>query len=306
MRYGSITALADDPAHGGGNGVQSAGRQAVRRAGRLPGLPALLLVLLSACADLTARPRPGAVHQLVVTTTDFAFRAPDTILAGLARIRLVNEGSEHHHVQLARLEDGHTTGELRDTLTAGAGLPAWVTFVGGPNTPAPGVPSEVIVSLTPGAYAMLCFIQSADGVPHLAKGMIRDLRVMPSPVGNQPEPRADVRLTLDDYGFELTPRLKAGRRTIRVENSGPQPHEVLLARLAPGKTMADVLSWLQQREGPMPGETYGGTVALQASQVNFVTAVFSRGEYVLLCFVPDSGDGRPHVAHGMIRQVSVE
>jgi hypothetical protein len=270
------------------------------------GLPALLPVLLGACADLTARPRPGAAHEVLVTTTDFSFHAPDTIPAGLTRIRLFNKGSERHHVQLARLEDGRTMAELRDTLTAGAGLPSWVTFVGGPNTPAPGAPSEVIVSLTPGSYAMLCFISSADGVPHLAKGMIRNLQVTPAPARNQPDPQADARLTLNDFGFELTPGLKAGRRTIRVENSGPQPHEVTLARLAPGKKLVDLLSWLKHREGPPPGETYGGTLALQAGQVNFVTADFSRGEYALLCFVPDSGDGRPHVAHGMVRQISVE
>jgi hypothetical protein len=245
-------------------------------------------------------------HEVVVTTTDFSFRAPDTIPAGLTRVRLFNQGREPHHVQLARLDDGRTIGELRDSLTAGADLPSWVTFVGGPNEPASGAPSEVIVSLTPGSYAMLCFIPSADGVPHLAKGMIRGLWVTPAPTRGQREPEADARLTLNDYGFELTPALKAGRRTIRVENSGPQPHEVVFGRLAPGKTIADVLSWLEHRDGSPPGEPYGGTVALQTGQVNFVTGEFPRGEYVLLCFVPDSGDGRPHVAHGMVRQVRVE
>jgi hypothetical protein len=269
-------------------------------------LPPLLPVLLGACAELTARGRPGVAHEVVVTTTDFSFRAPDTIPAGLTRVRLFNQGREPHHVQLVRLNDGRTIGELRNSLTAGADLPSWVTFVGGPNEPAPGASSEVIVSLTPGSYAMLCFIPSADGVPHLAKGMIRGLRVAPAPIRGQREPEADARLTLNDYGFELTPALKAGRRTIRVENVGPQPHEVVFGRLTPGKTIADVLSWLERRDGPPPGEPFGGTVALQKGQVNFVTAEFSRGEYVLLCFVPDSGDGRPHVAHGMVRRIRVE
>ena len=136
--------------------------------------------------------------------------------------------------------------------------------------------------------------------------MIRGLWVAPAPTLGQREPEADARLTLTDYGFDLTPALKAGWRTIRVENSGPQPHEVVFGRLAPGKTIADVWSWLEHRDGLPPGEPYGGTVALQAGQVNFVTAEFSHGEYVLLCFVPDSGDGRPHVAHGMVRRIRVE
>lgn len=283
---------------------------ATNTAGRHPprhrlGLAALLLVPLSACSELPARSLPMALHDVVVTTTDFSFRAPDTIPAGLTRIRLLNEGSEPHHVQLVRLADGRTIEELRDSLTAGDHHLSWVTFVGGPNVPAPGAPSEVVVSLPPGSYAMLCFVSSPDGVPHLAKGMLRELSVVSAGAASQPEPQADVRLTLNDFGFGFTPELTAGRHTIRVENSGPQPHEAIFTRLAPGKTMADVVSWLKRREGPPPGETYGGTVVLEEGQVNFFTADFPRGEYVLLCFVPDSGDGKTHLAHGMIRQISV-
>ena len=39
--------------------------------------------------------------------------------------------------------------------------------------------------------------------------------------------------------------------------------------------------------------------------VNDVVVDLTPGEYALLCFVPDAGDGKPHVAHGMVRQVTV-
>jgi hypothetical protein len=193
---------------------------------------------------------------------------------------------------------------LRGTLAAGGRLPGWVTFVGGPDVPPPGQPSEVMVSLEAGSYAVLCFVES-DGVPHLAKGMIRELAVVPGRTAAQPEPKADARMILDDYEFTLTPTLTAGRRTIKVENRGPQAHEVVLVRLRPGKTAADVLAWFKTREGPPPGEPFGGTVALSTGQVNFVIADFTRGDYALLCFVPDAGDGRRHVAHGMVGQIRV-
>jgi hypothetical protein len=90
-----------------------------------------------------------------------------------------------------------------------------------------------------------------------------------------------------------------------VENRGPPPHEVVLVRLRPGKTAGDVLAWFKTREGPPPGEPFGGTVALSTGQVNYVTADFTRGDYALLCFVPDAGDGRRHVAHGMVSQIRV-
>jgi hypothetical protein len=266
----------------------------------------LLLIPAAACSDLPAR-APAVDAPLVhVVATDFAFRAPDTISAGLTRIRFTNRGRERHHVQLARLGRGRTIRELGDSLAASRRLPSWVTFVGGPNVPAPGTPSEIQVRLAPGSYAMLCLVPSPDGSAHLATGMLRALAVVPAGSPILPEPRADARLTLDDYDFTFTPWLTRGRRTIRVENNGPQPHEATFVRLAPGKTAEDVLDWLEHPEGPPPGETFGGTVALQRGQVNFVTAEFTPGEYALLCFVPDSGDGKPHVAHGMVQQFTIE
>jgi hypothetical protein len=270
-----------------------------------PAPAALWLVAVSACSDLPAHDRPAPVHEMSITSIDFSYIAPDTIPAGLTRIRLSNHGKEYHHAQLARLQAGHTVAELRDSLAAKQGLPSWVTFVGGPNVPGPGKPSEVVVALQAGAYAVLCFVSSDDGVPHLAKGMIRELAVVPAGQATQPEPRADARMALDDYGFALAPGLTAGRRTIRVENQGPQPHEVEFVKLQPGKAAADVLAWLRTEEGPPPGEPLGGTVALQAGQVNYVIADFTAGDYALICFVPDSGDGRPHVAHGMVSQIRV-
>ena len=270
-----------------------------------PAPAALWLVALSACSDLPARDRPAPVHEMSITSIDFSYVAPDTIPAGLTRIRLTNMGKEYHHAQLARLHAGHTIAELRDSLATRQGLPSWVTFVGGPNVPGPGTPSEVVVALEAGTYAMLCFVSSSDGVPHLAKGMLRELAVVPAGPVTQPEPRADARMALDDYSFALTPGLTAGRRTIRVENEGPQPHEVEFVKLRPGKSAADVLAWLRTKDGPPPGEALGGTVALQAGQVNYVIADFTAGDYALICFVPDSADGRPHVAHGMVSQIRV-
>ena len=54
-------------------------------------------------------------------------------------------------------------------------------------------------------------------------------------------------MVLLDYEFGMTPSLTAGRRTIKVENRGPQPHEVDFVRLQPGKTAADVLAWLKTK-----------------------------------------------------------
>ena len=58
----------------------------------------------------TAAPRQPAVVTFV--TREYAFDAPDTIEAGATTIKLVNKGSEMHHVWLVRLDGGHTVADV--------------------------------------------------------------------------------------------------------------------------------------------------------------------------------------------------
>lgn len=250
-----------------------------------------------------AQTTAAAPNLVTVTTTEFAFAAPASIPAGLTTVRLVNQGTEMHHVQLVRLDPGHTVAELME-IGHGEPMPQWARFVGGPNVPTPGGHSEATMELAAGSYALVCFIPSGDGVPHLMKGMVKPLTVVPA--SNQAEaPAADVRVTLSDYAFHIAPELTAGRHTLLVTNAAAQPHEVVLMRLAPGKTAQDLLVWLQTQSGPPPAVPMGGTAFLSAGESNRVPVDFEPGEYALLCFVPDAKDGKPHVAHGMVRQITV-
>lgn len=250
---------------------------------------------------------PAAEPNLVtVTASDFAFAAPATLPAGLTTVRLVNQGKEMHHVQIVRLDEGHTVEELMQAGKQHGPLPAWARFVGGPSVPAPQGFTEATLDLPAGTYALVCFIPSADGVPHLMKGMVKPLTVVPAQQPSEARaPEADVRLVLRDYAYDITPEITAGRHVIHVENTAVQPHEVVFMRLSPGKTPQDLLAWEQSRNGPPPAMPVGGTTLLSTGQDNLLQIDFEPGEYALLCFVPDAGDGKPHVAHGMVRQITV-
>jgi len=50
----------------------------------------------------------------------------------------------------------------------------------------------------------------------------------------------------------------------------------------------------------------GGASGIAQGRHMFVTADFKPGKYVLLCFIPDARDGRPHSAHGMTKEITVE
>jgi len=38
----------------------------------------------------------------------------------------------------------------------------------------------------------------------------------------------------------------------------------------------------------------------------YFTADFTPGNYILMCFLPDAKDGKPHLAHGMTKQITVK
>jgi hypothetical protein len=271
-------------------------------------LAAAVPVLVAACAKKPAPAAPATANVVTVIATDYAFSAPDTIPAGLTTLNMVNHGQELHQAVLVRFDSGKTLADLQAMLMQqpNAPPPPWIAFPMGPALTAPGDSANATALLTAGHYAMLCFAPSPDGTPHVAKGMVRALEVAPSTAPVAPEPTADVVITEKDYGWDFSTPITAGTHTIRVENAGPQLHEITVFQLAPGKTAADFQSWLQGgMQGPPPVKPMGGFVGPDPGGHGFFTATFTPGEYVLACFVPDRGDGKPHVMHGMVKPFTV-
>ncbi len=247
------------------------------------------------------------VNEVTVRTRDFVFLGlPDTIPSGATNFRLINDGPDLHHVWLVRLEEGKTVADLMLAMKNGHGvMPAWAVDVGGPNAPVPGEQTAATLNLEVGNYALICVIPAKDGVPHVMKGMIRELTVVANEVP-APLPDPDIVLTLKDYTFEFDKPIKRGVQTIRVENAAPQTHEVVLLQLAPGKKAQDFLDWFSQgQKGPPPAKPVGGTTGIAQGEVNVFRHDFTPGSYGLICFVPDATDGKPHVAHGMITEFTV-
>ncbi|MGH7508455.1 MAG: hypothetical protein ACREMZ_03165 [Gemmatimonadales bacterium] len=261
----------------------------------------------SPAASAATESQKAAPASVTVTATDFAFEAPTEIPAGATTFNLVNHGQELHQAQLIKLEDGKTVEDLAQALQSHGPPPSWVKFVGGPNGIAPGQQSNATSVLSPGQYAYLCFIPSPDGKLHTAKGMIRPFRVTPAPsTASADLPTADLTIKLVDYGFEPSRPLTPGRQTIMVENAGPQPHELVLLRLAPGKRVEDFATWVESgMKGRPPAEPVGGVVYLDKGARGTFTADLTAGEYGLICFVPDTKDGKPHLVHGMMQNIRV-
>jgi hypothetical protein len=276
---------------------------------------AVSVLVLTACErasqetpDTTQAPAAasGAPNEMMIMASEFAFEAPDSVPAGMMRVQLMNHGGEMHHVIFARIDSGHTQEELFKELAGDKPFPSWAHVAGGPNTPPPGGTTETTIDLVQGQYVLFCVIPSSDGVPHVAKGMARPLRVTAATAPSAPPPNADVTVSLSDYTFTLSTPITAGKRTLRVDNVAEQPHEIVIVKLAPGKTPQDVATWALKPVGPPPGVPLGGTSFQPKGVTNYVTAEYTPGEYALLCFIPDAKDGKPHVAHGMMKQITVQ
>jgi plastocyanin len=249
----------------------------------------------------------AASATVTVDARDFSFEAPDRIAAGATTFRLTNHGKELHQAQLVKLEDGKTVDDLAKSLRNPGPPPSWIKFVGGPNGIAPGQEANATAVLAPGQYAYLCFIPSADGIMHGAKGMVRPFEVTTaSPDAASELPPSDLTIKLVDYDFNPSRPITPGKHTIMVENAGPQPHELVLLKMAPGKKVEDFAHWAESgMKGPPPAEPLGGVVFLEKGGRGTFDVELTPGDYGFLCFVPDTKDGRPHLAHGMMKTIKV-
>lgn len=269
----------------------------------LGGYLAIAMAGLGGCLAQAEEHGPGE-QLLLVRANEFRYDAVDSVRAGRVRVRLQNDGMMPHHLQLLRLEPGHTKAEVLARAEKDELLIPGIRFVGGPAIPPSNGTSEVLLTLEPGHYLMVCYMPSGQA-RHLTMGMVRDLVVAPSS-GAVPAPvREDVRIGLTSYRFELSAPLAAGRRIVRIENLVDEPHEVDIVRLLPGRSATDLELWLAAPKGPPPFEAVGGSMVLDRGEVAYATLDLASGLHALICFVPDSKDHRSHAAHGMVQVLAV-
>jgi hypothetical protein len=255
-------------------------------------------------------PKSSKANVVTVTTTDYAFQAPDTIAPGRTTFHLVNKGPDFHHVWLIKLEQGKTLKDLVEATKTPGPLPKWAVEVGGPNTPMPGGETSATMNLEPGHYVMACVIPAKDGQPHFMKGMVKELTVAArrgvEQAGKSVEPSTDVVMTLDDYDFRLSAPITAATKSIRLRNVAAQTHEAVIVKLAPGATVQQFLEAMEKPQGPPPGALVGGITGIAKGRTVDIPASFTAGDYALVCFVPDAKDGKPHIAHGMVKPFTVK
>lgn len=245
--------------------------------------------------------RTPPTRFVTLTYTDSACAAPAVIPAGVNTFTAINRGKELHQGALVRLDSGRTVTDLLAVMQGPAPRPGWVTLFGGPQNS-----GTAVMSLPAGNYVWVCFIPRVDGSPHFSKGMVRPMKVGPARVAAS-APAPDVVVTMTDFTWTFSKPITAGRRVVRVVTAvKSQPHEFMVVRLPPGKTVQDVMAWIAHPVGLPPAETIEGIAPMQPGTVDYSIVDFKPGRYVLICLVRDAKDGQPHVAHGMVKEFTVQ
>ena len=239
---------------------------------------------------------------------EYAFTGPDTLPAGWTTVTLLNRGKDLHQIQFIKLPAGKTSEDLRKAIQHDSSrLPPWVQRRSGPNSVAPAEQATVVIHLDAGEYVLLCGIPDKQGLPHVARGMLKPLRVTAEPPHPAAVPASDQTLTLEDFKFSLPRPFTAGPGTIRVINTGTQAHEVVVVKLAPGASVNDFLDTFHPGVAVSPaGKPIGGLVGLDPGREGYFLADFAPGRYGLICFLPDFLTRGPHFARGMLLDVDVQ
>ena len=247
-----------------------------------------------------------AYPLLRIEASDFAFRAPATARAGFTRVRLVNHGPSPHHVLFTKVADTASFATVYRILTTTV-VNVLVKDWGGPNITAPGDSSEAIVELKPVRYSLECWVMAADKKSHVMKGRITMLQVAASSGPAVAEPKADLVLRAADYRLDFNAPVTRGHHLVRFENAGPQEHDVQIVKLRRGESMKQILAWAEAGlvGAPPVGELAGGTVGIDRGNRVWFPLDLAPGGYAMFCFVPDAQDEKPHLLHGMWRELSV-
>jgi hypothetical protein len=309
---------------------------------RLFVLIAALALLAGNVAAVTAQDAtPGAMgpsklSQLGLPTLNIALtaegiQAPAEIAAGEVLLVLDNQKDAPDGVSIVKLPEGTS---IEDAMmlfgpppapegTPGADMEAspageeemgpppplfYEMTWGGGAFAMPGVPGEIVVTLTPGQWYIVGGPES--GAMPVSLTVTGDEAASPT-AGT--EITADVEVTADNenghFYFEIPENLAAGDQIWKVTNSGDQPHEMFITKTPRRLTLDEVNTLITLPEGELPPEgmpnpaefqDMGGIAPISGDQTVYAEFNLEPGAYVAICFMPDKENGMPHALEGMV------
>lgn len=273
----------------------------------------LALVMAAAVQLAGAQEHMHNYPELSLTVQDNAIEGPDSLEAGFYTLNVANESSLEPDLSIAKLNEGISVEQALEAFEAlvasfatGEGgaeaeqqIASAVTMVGGPS-----IPNPAVIELEPGEYLAFSIGANEDGQSHTSMGLHKQFTVAESSTPAE-APQADLTVNMLEFAFTIPDEVQAGEQVWEVQNVGEQLHHLVLMKIQEGKTMEDIMAFMQNEEGEPPADEAGYVNVLSPNQHNFVTFDLEPGSYVALCFITDAETGQPHVALGMIDAFTV-
>jgi len=266
------------------------------------------IVYLALTAFLAFAPnaRLQAQRVLTVVAHDTSLEVAPTIPAGLATVRLELKSSVRRELIVHRIP----AGTLAETLARdAAGRPSrWFEkwSFGGPGVPRDSArDASATMEMRPGRYLLLAYEVDAAGRPRGDRYIWTEIAsvarnfLVPARFS---DPDATIRVK--DSRLDVVGVLRRGQRTLQVENRGARPHDLVVGRLKPGKTMDDVRRWDGDR-GDAPFVYVGSLTPMSADVTAQTRLVLQTGEHVVFSTMRHGGERDRDYQRGLLASFKV-
>jgi uncharacterized cupredoxin-like copper-binding protein len=108
-----------------------------------------------------------------------------------------------------------------------------------------------------------------------------------------------------EFTFDAPDTLPAGFTRMNLMNHGTEPHHMVVVRLDSGHVVGELLQAVSAEKVPNWVTLLGGPNATMPGATTETVIELTPGNYAILCVI-SSTDGTPHVAKGMVRQLTVK
>ena len=260
---------------------------------------AILLSLAALPTHSSAQEPALPGHVVDIKVGEYFIIAPDSIPSGLVTLRLTQTGDvtkpwpadtarlradltyHVHMIWLVRLDSARTSSDLFEAARDRKPSP-WAKILGGPGFADAPHASNVSMLLTPGNYALVCYVGSARedrSRYHVLKGMVRPLTVI-ARATTDTLPAAEVNIVLRGGSVQMPDTLAARTWRFVVRNDGERSVDFGISKVKPGYTLDQVRAWRPNQMTEPPRRAVGGLVYIEAQKSLMTTAALEPGDYI--------------------------